>query len=325
MLPVLPVLGAAGACEDRQAAPLRRSGPLGSLRDLVLFDRSTAAGGPFFLDRFEVTRGDWAQFAATPAGEEAGARPPPLERPEDAALPMGGVDLREARAFARWRRCRLPRRDEWWFACTNDGRNPYPWGSIADASRANTAALGLWAPLPVGTFESGRRGDGPYDLIGNVAEWTETVPNAWFQVRRENWEDWWLLPTALRRVQASAGLAVWALPGGVVPACWVVAAAGDRAPREVLGGHFLSLPRHLSELRAPSDHSNAIGCRLAASPVELARAVAAGRADYGPGDLEQLRRFLRRGAHAAVMRRAIAQAQLAPAARAFLEQHLPEP
>ncbi|MEY3161262.1 MAG: hypothetical protein RIT25_1253, partial [Planctomycetota bacterium] len=41
---------------------IAREGRFGSLRDLVVFDRPAEQGGPFFLDRFEVTRDDWTQF-----------------------------------------------------------------------------------------------------------------------------------------------------------------------------------------------------------------------------------------------------------------------
>jgi hypothetical protein len=161
-----------------------RVGRFGSLRDFVLYERRGPTGGTspawFFLDRFEVTRADWATFANTPAGRAVGAR---AETPStDAALPVGLVDLAQARAFAAWRFARLPRVAEWRFATTSDGRNDFPWGGRADATRANTSELGLGEPTPVGTFESGRLANGPYDLVGNVSEWTESVPPSWCTV-----------------------------------------------------------------------------------------------------------------------------------------------
>lgn len=316
-LGALALLAACG--EGDRPVPLQRTGVLGSLRDLVLFERREQSGGPFFLDRFEATRGDFAEFAAATAGAEA---VPPARRldPEEAVLPMGGVDLARARAFARWRCCRLPRSDEWAFACTTDGRDTYPWGSNASPARANTSDLGVFAPLPVGTFESGRSGDGPYDLIGNVAEWTETVPGAWFHAERD------ALPpfgAALRRAHRLPAWSVWRVPGTMLPPQVVVAVAGDSAPREVLGADYVSSMRDAPQLRAPSDRSDTLGVRLCTTPRELLLALADERARFAVGDLVQLERFWRRGNHAAVLARALAELPFDAEARAFFARFAP--
>jgi hypothetical protein len=170
--------GCDGAAEDA-ADVLQRRGRFGSMRDLVLLERSVAAGGPFFLDRFEVTRGDWHEFATDDAAAaQLPAGPPPSSAEE--VLPVAGVTLAQARAFARWRFCRLPRSEEWEYATTADRRYQFPWGDGVEASRANTGELGLGEPTPVGTFEVGQGSDNLYDLVGNVAEWTESVPIGWF-------------------------------------------------------------------------------------------------------------------------------------------------
>jgi len=314
---LLPALLLAGCGGDEQAPPLQRSGRLGSLRDLVLFDRA-APDGPFFLDRFEATRGDFAGFAASAAGRGVVVVEEPMA--DAAVLPMGGIDLAQARAFATWRCCRLPRSDEWNYACTGGGRHAYPWGPIFDAARANTGDLGVFAPLPVGTFESGRSGDGPYDLIGNVAEWSETVPGAWFLADRE------ALPSmqrALRRTQRAPALAAFYVPGAVVAPGLLVAVAGGDAPREVLGADFATAIADPAQLRSPLDRSNTIGVRLCTTPAELLVALASARAEFGPDDLLQLERFGRRGNNAPVLRRALAELALDPAARAWLAARLP--
>jgi len=308
---------AAGCGADEQVPPLQRSGRLGSLRDLVLFDRA-APDGPCFLDRFEATRGDFAEFAAAPPGRGVVALEPPTA--DAAVLPMGGIDLAQARAFAAWRCCRLPRSSEWNYACSGGDRHAYPWGPIFDAARANTGDLGVFAPLPVGTFESGRSGDGPYDLIGNVAEWSETVPGAWFLADRE------ALPSmlrALRRARRAPALEAWNVPGGVVAPGLLVAVAGGDAPREVLGADFATAIADAAQLRSPLDRSNTIGVRLCTTPGELVVALAAARAEFGPDDLRQLERFCGRGNNAPVLRRALAETALEPGARAWLEAKLP--
>ncbi len=326
------LLLAATACGgDAPPPPLLRDGALGSLRDLVFYERG-AAGGPLFFDRFEATRGDFAGFAATDAGRAAGiavrlaqlsatAQAAPLSA-DEAVLPMAGVDLAQARAFSRWRCCRLPRSDEWTFVCTTDGRDTFPWGTNPSPARANTSDLGVYAPLPVGTFESGRSGDGPYDLIGNVAEWTETVPGAWFHFDRD-----WLSPMALaaRRADRIAALAVWRLPGTVVPPAVVVAVASREAPREVLGADFASSMLDGPRLRSPVDRGDTLGVRLCTTPDELVIALAARRSTFTAGDRTQIERFCRRRNHAVVLRAAVQRLrpQLDAAGLAWFEAFLP--
>jgi hypothetical protein len=310
----------AAACDQgREPEPLLRRGQLGSLRDLVLFERSAGSGGPFFLDRFEVTRGDWAEFAASPAGAAVAAAAAALRAPGDAVLPQSGVDLAQSRAFARWRYCRLPRSDEWTFACTTDGRDTYPWGSRPDAARANTSDLGVFAALPVGTFESGRYGDGPYDLIGNVAEWTETVPAAWFQAQREAMPP---LSIASRRVLRAPGLAAWSLVPAVASPSFLVAAAGDQAPREVLGADFATSMHDAPQQRGPGERGDTLGVRLCTTPAELLSALAADVTELAGEDRRQLERFCARRGHAAALRLGLQQVELPPRARAAFEAML---
>ena len=52
--------------------------------------------------------------------------------------PMARISLEDARGFARWRFCRLPRLDEWVHAATDGGRYPYPWGNPERSTWANT-------------------------------------------------------------------------------------------------------------------------------------------------------------------------------------------
>lgn len=285
-----------------------RAGRFGSLRDFVLIERpSLGEGTPaevYFIDRFEVTRGDWAEFAATPAGVAADAGSAALSG--DPALPVGRVDLTQARAFARWRFARLPRSDEWAFASVGDGRSEFPWGSKVDATRANTGELGIGEPLPVGTFESGRRTDGwPYDLVGNVSEWTESVPWSWFGEGE--------LPAALPPVRgtsfgrqldvvrATPALAVWQEVGCLLPLFGPVVAGGDGVPREVRGADFASPMTVQVEWTLAGDRRSRTGVRLCTTPTELLRALLVERLEPTALDLRQLQRFVQRGRHRDVL------------------------
>ncbi len=280
-----------------------RAGRFGSLRDFVLVDRLDAGRAfPLFVDRFEVTRGDWAQFATTDAGRlvDAGT----VRSAGNPALPVAGVDLRQARAFATWRFARLPRVEDW-AAAVGDGRHPYPWGSREDWTRANAGELGLGQPTPVGTFESGRRGlDQPYDLIGNVSEWTESIP---IGSRADHPE---LEPLAWchegrRRVLRTTCLALWQLPGGIVPLAFAAAAGGDRVPREVVGSDFQTSMARLAETVAAGDRRARTGLRLYATPRELLVALMADPGPFAASDLVQVRAFVRRGAHRAALASAL--------------------
>ncbi len=171
------------ACEPvvQPARAVRtRASRFGVLRDLVLFRRSPAQGGSFFLDRFETTQADWERYLETEDRDGSlRVKFDAWQASFDPSLPVAGVDLYEARRYARWRFARLPRLDEWRWAATVGGKYRFPWGDRDSEGRANAAALRLPGLTPVGAFESGRQGDRPYDLLGNVSEWTETIDLDW--------------------------------------------------------------------------------------------------------------------------------------------------
>jgi hypothetical protein len=309
-------LALAAACSENGAPPASvpgREGRFGSLRDLVLFDRpGLSAAHALFVDRFEVTRADWEAFAATPEGRAAGAdEVPTIGEP---TLPVASVDLRQARAFARWRFLRLPRSDEWWFVAVGEGNSLFPWGNREDATRANTGELGLGQPTPVGTFESGRRAaDQPYDLVGNVSEWTETVSPRWWDggsgVRGAAADAVAGMPRCRRAVLANPMLALWQGPGGTVPLGWLALAGGAQVPRDVVGSDFQS-PMSAATLVEPvlaGDRRARTGLRLYATAAELLLALTHDAAAPAPADVVQLRRFVQRRGHRAVLAQAWAE------------------
>jgi hypothetical protein len=279
-----------------------RAGRFGSLRDFVLLelggDPAAGAGGRLFVDRFEVTRGDWAEFAGTAAGRAVAAESAALLG--DPGLPVGLVDLRQARAFARWRFARLPTRAEW--QATAQGGYAYPWGNKVEAARANTADLGLHEPTLVGLFEAGRRDLGPYDLIGNVSEWSESVSAEWCDGGSL------VLPTSFHRSRRVAlrtgGLALWQCAPGVMPPEAIAAARPGQTLHDVLGADFQSPMEPPIEAVQGGDRRLCTGLRLVARPGELLAALL--RADVAPGagDLLQLERFVARGTHRAALRAA---------------------
>lgn len=304
---------AASACTPSETDVMPRSARFGIFRDLILYERAPGAGGSFFLDRFETTRQDWYEFRSQ--GTEPWGEGPP--RPGTEYLPVANVTLAEARAFARWKFCRLPRRDEWEYAATGRGAYQYPWGDPFRAAWVNSAELGLARATPVGTFESGRDDEGAYDLLGNVAEWTESLPPGWPGRDRRRALDpaggSWIYPGVLdaaRRLDGIAALRPWRLCGSPWPAFWWLRASDASERRLAVGGHFRALvraPRPVAEeldglgvlwARGPMERGDTVGIRLATVPEALLCALLADPHEPSHAEVAELRAFLRRpGTH----------------------------
>jgi formylglycine-generating enzyme required for sulfatase activity len=151
----------------------------------------------FFVDRTEVTNGEYRQFVewlASVGHNDADVRHP--EQPADIdpshtprvwnlrsegfdALPVVGVTYWNAYAFAKWAGKRLPTAAEWeWLARNRDAATPFPWTGepeqIPAVYAGNRSGTGtFFAPAPAAT-ESGANTLGVLNLAGNVREWTET-------------------------------------------------------------------------------------------------------------------------------------------------------
>lgn len=299
-------------------APSLREGRFGSLRDFVLVDREGLdRGAALFVDRFEATQSDWQQFAATPAGDAVAASEVVLRgRP---SLPVGGVDLRQARAFARWRCGRLPSEPEWQRA-VGGGRSPFPWGSKEDATRANTGDLGLGERLPVGTFEAGRRagGDAPYDLIGNVREWTETVPPEWCQRAGPGEQGSFL--RSLRTARSQPCVSVWADRFGALASGLVVGVGQGGVPRRCVGADFETPMRFVRQrqfdTQAAEERRVRTGLRVYTTAAALVRHLAGLSGVLGDAERRQVRAFVRRGEHRAALRAALERPAVERALRA---------
>ncbi len=160
------------------------------------FQQVTVEVPAFFIDPYEVTNGEYAEFLASVP------TPTPFEPPYWSLvtttagwrdLPVAGVTYYQARAFAEWAGKRLPTEPEWNRALEGAEERPFPWGTdpapLASLFRPNEAAddpdlepaerVRAWmsALHPARTRTTDSTLDTPpiLHLAGNVAEWTETM------------------------------------------------------------------------------------------------------------------------------------------------------
>jgi formylglycine-generating enzyme required for sulfatase activity len=96
-------------------------------------------------------------------------------QPDKMDHPVVNVSYRDAEAYCKWARLRLPTADEWKKACRGPAGNIYPWGPTFDPMKCNTAeSCQGKQTTPVTQFPEGRSSYGCYDMVGNVEEWTAT-------------------------------------------------------------------------------------------------------------------------------------------------------
>ncbi len=312
---------AATACQEKPAdsesnlVPLHRRDRFGSLRDFVLIlQPQDPPGAALLVDRFEVTQDDWAQFADTDIGRTIAVG---VTTHGVGALPVSGMDLIQARAFAGWRMGRLPTEDEWRRVTAGGGNSPFPWGVKQFPTHANTGDIGLGEAMPVGTFESGRRAGGnmPYDLIGNVREWTESVPSDWFgmlgpQGSRSFASVW-------RESLRTPALSAWAMHG-LLPLGAIASVGGPDVPRKVVGSDFVTPMRdvgdHLHDTQIAGERSQRTGLRVYTTVDELLARLLALTEPPTTEERRQLLRFINRYRHRPILKAAFEASPMASVA-----------
>lgn len=120
----------------------------------------------FYMDIYEVRNGEFAEFL-----EKSGYKPKSefdiklLKDNKDYAIV--NVTWYDAKAYADWLGKRLPTEAEWEKAARGGlKQQKYPWGNIADSSKANYSSTGS---TKIGNYDP--NSFGLYDMAGNVCEW----------------------------------------------------------------------------------------------------------------------------------------------------------
>jgi formylglycine-generating enzyme required for sulfatase activity len=181
---------------------------MGSERDALFRQFPSAGGGlksmllaetpahqvtipPFWMDRYEVTNGDFQRFVhARPEWRKERAGGDYLRHwrgdqfvEGQANLPVVFVTWEAAATYAEWAGKRLPAESEWEFAARGGRHHPqYPWGNQGPTpKRVNCSLSGTHRPVPVGSYPPNPYG--LFDLAGNVwefclDEWSVPYPSS---------------------------------------------------------------------------------------------------------------------------------------------------
>lgn len=142
------------------------------------FDSQQVFVDAFYIDKYEVTNGQYATFLF-----ETGHRKPMFwDSPtlNTSKQPVVGVNWEDAETYAKWAGKRLPTDIEWEKAARSFDGRLYPWGNNYDTSFGNFDDDGkmngnldgyAMETAPVGSFPKGISPYGLSDMSGNVWEW----------------------------------------------------------------------------------------------------------------------------------------------------------
>ena len=137
----------------------------------------------FYLDRYEVTNGQFKKFLDRNPEWRRGSIPARYHNGNylkdwdggvfpkgKAGYPVAGVSWYAAVAYCQWMGKRLPTEAEWEYAARGGLKGKaFPWGDEpVDKTRANYGGSQIGAATPVGSYPA--NGYGLFDMAGNVWE-----------------------------------------------------------------------------------------------------------------------------------------------------------
>jgi len=145
--------------------------------------QSTLEVGPFYMDKFPVTCGNYSHYLQATGFQPKdaynwlknwnGSRTCPAKLVD---RPVTYVSLNEARAYCKWAGARLPHSWEWQYAAQGTDGRKFPWGNTQDQTRYPVLNRGSKNPGPEPVSSHSPAGDSPFgvaDLVGNVWQYTD--------------------------------------------------------------------------------------------------------------------------------------------------------
>ncbi len=124
------------------------------------YPSQTGTSPSFYIDKYEVTYGDFIHFK--PKAKYAEGR---------ADHPVRGVSWFEAEAYCFWLNKRLPTEFEWEKAARGPDGLAFVWGNEFSREKGNFGKL----VKPIGSFPQDKSVFGLFDMNGNVSEWTSSA------------------------------------------------------------------------------------------------------------------------------------------------------
>jgi formylglycine-generating enzyme required for sulfatase activity len=136
---------------------------------------------PFWIDKYEVSQAQFAQFNGQKANPNAFVGD---------NLPVESITWFEAQAFCALRGGRLPTEAEWEYVARGPNELIYPWGNEFVAENVVYSGNTEARTTPVGSIVAGASWVGALDMSGNMGEWVSSLyGNYPYDVRDEDMTD----------------------------------------------------------------------------------------------------------------------------------------
>lgn len=137
---------------------------------------------PFWLDKYPVTNGSYAEFIkatnfSAPGHWKHGNYPRGKKN-----HPVVNVSWQDAVLYAKWCGKRLPSKLEWEKAAGFEDGRKYPWGNEFNAAACNSIESSIFDTTAVDTFPENLSPCGCAGMAGNVWEWT----GSWVDEKRKD-------------------------------------------------------------------------------------------------------------------------------------------